>query len=218
MGNRAVIAIKENKNQSIDSCIGIYLHWNGGRDSVEGFLLATKKVMESRGEDSLYATGRLIQVIGQGMGGNMSFGVGLCSTLDTDNGDNGTFVVNPATLEITEQLYSTYTQAEYDVNEFANETLKELANGNESYKPLIENLEPSNDDDKLSPVEKIQLTIDLIQNNKVYKQILSDSHGGVMYLNSPSDYETVELNELMSVISTDQMDGIMKGVYHFINN
>ena len=35
MGNRAVITTKENFE---NNGIGIYLHWNGGRDSVEGFL------------------------------------------------------------------------------------------------------------------------------------------------------------------------------------
>ena len=33
MGNRAVITTRKDLKD-----IGIYLHWNGGRDSVEGFL------------------------------------------------------------------------------------------------------------------------------------------------------------------------------------
>ena len=35
MGNRAVITTKENFE---NNGVGIYLHWNGGRDSVEAFL------------------------------------------------------------------------------------------------------------------------------------------------------------------------------------
>lgn len=35
MGNRAVITTLQNYN---NNGIGVYLHWNGGRDSVEGFL------------------------------------------------------------------------------------------------------------------------------------------------------------------------------------
>ena len=35
MGNRAVITTKENMD---NNGIGIYLHWNGGRDSVRAFL------------------------------------------------------------------------------------------------------------------------------------------------------------------------------------
>ena len=37
MGNRAVITTPDKK-------IGVYLHWNGGRDSVEGFLQTCKKI------------------------------------------------------------------------------------------------------------------------------------------------------------------------------
>jgi len=39
MGNRAVVCFDEYN----DDAIGIYLHWNGGRDSVEAFLMAAKK-------------------------------------------------------------------------------------------------------------------------------------------------------------------------------
>ena len=35
MGNRAVITTKENM---YNNGVAIYLHWNGGRDSVEAFL------------------------------------------------------------------------------------------------------------------------------------------------------------------------------------
>ena len=41
MGNRAVIAFEQNGKQDKNS-VGIYLHWNGGRDSVEGFLQTAK--------------------------------------------------------------------------------------------------------------------------------------------------------------------------------
>ena len=44
MGNRAVIAfVADDGTQDKDLCLGIYLHWNGGRDSVEGFLEYAKK-------------------------------------------------------------------------------------------------------------------------------------------------------------------------------
>ena len=74
--------------------IGIYLHWNGGRESVEGFLAAAKALgMRSPAEDSSYAMARLVQIIGNYFGGSTSIGIGLCSELDTDNGDNGTYVI-----------------------------------------------------------------------------------------------------------------------------
>jgi len=82
MGNRAVI--------TLDKRIGIYLHWNGGRDSVEAFL----KYCELKGHrtDS-YGLARLAQVIGNFFGGTTSIGVGKCDNLDMDNYDNGTYVV-----------------------------------------------------------------------------------------------------------------------------
>lgn len=94
MGNRAVIALGRNAS------VGIYLHWNGGHESVKAFLDATRTLTASRGPDAQYRSARLIQVIGNFLGGSMSLGIGPMSTLDTDNGDNGTYIINPATLEI----------------------------------------------------------------------------------------------------------------------
>jgi hypothetical protein len=61
MGNRAVITTKENYE---NNGIGIYLHWNGGRDSVNAFLAYCKlKRYRSPNEDN-YGFARLCQVIG----------------------------------------------------------------------------------------------------------------------------------------------------------
>ena len=84
MGNRAVIELEGNPG------IGIYLHWNGGRASVEAFLKAAKD-LQIRADD--YGTARLAQIIGNWFGGTCSIGVGKLSRLDTDNGDNGTYKV-----------------------------------------------------------------------------------------------------------------------------
>lgn len=83
MGNRAVI---EFKNQGI----GIYLHWNGGRPKVEAFLQAASD-LGIRSDD--YGPARLCQIIGNFMGGGLSLGIGILDRLDTNNGDNGTYVV-----------------------------------------------------------------------------------------------------------------------------
>jgi len=116
MGNRAVICFDEYN----DEAIGIYLHWNGGRDSVESFLEATRRVMGDRLGDEQYNRARLMQVIGTAIPGNLSFGLAQCKNLDTDNYDNGTYVVDSATMTITQRLfYSGPEQNEYDVNEFA---------------------------------------------------------------------------------------------------
>ena len=90
MGNRAVIAIKQ-KNIEIANTPCIYLHWNGGRDSVEGFLETHHKLGMRGAEDATYALARLTQIIGNALGGELSVGVGIYSQLDTDNYDNGVY-------------------------------------------------------------------------------------------------------------------------------
>ena len=92
MGNRAVIAFQEERLTMIASdTVGIYLHWNGGPESVEAFLTAAKE-LGVRPDD--YGIARLCQIIGNWFGGTLSIGIGTCRTMDTDNGDNGTYVVD----------------------------------------------------------------------------------------------------------------------------
>ena len=111
MGNRAVIAF-ENKPDAV----GIYLHWGGGRDSVERFLEAGKGVC--RLGDPPYAMARLVQLIGQFFGGNCSVGVDVISKLDCDNGDNGLYIVDSWSFKIIDRLYVPGSeQQEYDVAE-----------------------------------------------------------------------------------------------------
>ena len=86
MGNRAVIATREKK-------IGVYLHWNGGRDSVEGFLTYCKLKGYRCPEKDNYGWARLCQVIGNFFGGECSVGIDLYDRLDTDNGDNGVYII-----------------------------------------------------------------------------------------------------------------------------
>ena len=91
MGNRAVITTRQNFE---NNGIGIYVHWNGGRDSVEAFL----KYCEMRGfRDPLtdnYGWARLTQVIANFMGGDgLSVGVDTVDHLDCDNWDNGVYII-----------------------------------------------------------------------------------------------------------------------------
>ena len=64
MGNRAIITTKDKK-------IGVYLHWNGGLDSVNAFL----KYCELKGyrspDSSNYGFARLCQVIGNYFGSSL---------------------------------------------------------------------------------------------------------------------------------------------------
>ena len=86
MGNRAVITTEEKK-------IGVYLHWNGGRDSVEAFLKVCKDKGHRCPEDDSYGWARLCQVIANYFGGTNSVGINLYSRLDTDNWDNGVYII-----------------------------------------------------------------------------------------------------------------------------
>jgi hypothetical protein len=99
MGNRAVIAFGTEPDAT-----GIYLHWNGGRDSVQAFLDAAKQ-LGVRENDGEYQPARLCQIIGNFMSGSsLSLGVGALKTLDCNNGDNGTYVVN-GEFKIVERRY-----------------------------------------------------------------------------------------------------------------
>ena len=92
MGNRAVIAFQREELTFLASdTVGIYLHWNGGPDSVEAFLTAAKE-LGVRPDD--YGIARLCQILGNWFGGTLGIGIGTCRTMDTDNGDNGTYVVD----------------------------------------------------------------------------------------------------------------------------
>ena len=92
MGNKAVITTKENFE---NDGIGIYVHWNGGRDSVEAFLAYCKeKGYRGLTEDPAYGFARLAQVIGNFFGGCYSVGINVVSNLDCDNGDNGVYLVD----------------------------------------------------------------------------------------------------------------------------
>ena len=71
MGNRALISFKE-ENQDKKLAPSIYLHWQGGRDSVEAFLAASQ-TLGIRGNDATYCIGRMTQVIGNALGGTRSW-------------------------------------------------------------------------------------------------------------------------------------------------
>jgi len=64
-------------------------------------------------------------------------------------------------------------------------------------------------------------TIQLIKNHPVYKQILTDSFGGVMYNVANQDkYDTLEILALwnsLSQVTHESADGIIKGAMNFIS-
>lgn len=93
MGNRAVICASNYIEPKNSTELGVYLHWNGGRDSVEAFLKYCKLKGYRPPETDNYGWARLCQVIGNFFGGSTSIGIDKCCNLDCDNGDNGTYII-----------------------------------------------------------------------------------------------------------------------------
>ena len=111
MGNRAVITTKKNFE---NNGVGIYLHWNGGYDSVSAFL----KYCELKGYRSpdrdCYGWARLCQVIGNFFGGTTFIGIDTVDKLDCDNYDNGVYIIED--WKIVDRKYFKGTeQMEYDL-------------------------------------------------------------------------------------------------------
>lgn len=93
MGNRAVIVWQDGEGKYNEDSIGVYLHWNGGRDSVEAFLAYCEMCGFFSPSECDYGIARLAQVVGNFFGGTgLSIGIGPIRTLDVDNGDNGLYV------------------------------------------------------------------------------------------------------------------------------
>lgn len=87
MGNRAIITTEERK-------LCIYLHWNGGLDSVQAFLKYCQ-IMGFRSPDKdSYGWARLCQVIGNYFGPDgLSVGIGLYEEYGKDWLDNGVYII-----------------------------------------------------------------------------------------------------------------------------
>lgn len=104
MDNRAVITTPEKD-------LALYLHWNGGRDTVEPLL----KYCELQGfrppSSDSYGWARLAQVVGNFFGGSLSVGIDRFSKLG-DQGDNGVYVIDG--WKIVERIENSYDE-DYNV-------------------------------------------------------------------------------------------------------
>lgn len=93
MGNRAVLTASTDPNLRDSNDIGVYLHWNGGRDSVEGFLAYCKMRGFRAPDDDTYGWARFCQIVANYFGGDgLSLGVGRLCELDCE-GDNGVYII-----------------------------------------------------------------------------------------------------------------------------
>ncbi len=119
MGNRAVITIGKVDTEgrllttmgSIREKIGIYLHWNGGRDSVEAFLAYCDAKGYPSPDTDCYGWARMCQVIGNFFGGTGSLGLDKCCRLDCDNYDNGVYLIKD--WKIVGRLYHEGREQQY---------------------------------------------------------------------------------------------------------
>ena len=90
MGDRAVITTEQNFKKN---GVGIYLHWYGEPYYVRGFLEYAKLKGYRPPDIDSYGFARLCQIIGNYIGGGLSLGIDRLRELDTNNGDNGVYII-----------------------------------------------------------------------------------------------------------------------------
>lgn len=123
MGNRAVITTSKWEDVKNSDDIGVYLHWNGGRDSVEAFLKYCELAGYVSPENDNYGWARLCQVIGNFFGGRMSVGIDICRRLDCENGDNGVYVIKDWKI-VGRRYFDDTEQNVYPLKDMLNEINK----------------------------------------------------------------------------------------------
>lgn len=104
MGNSAIV-------KQAGKSLGVYLHWNGGRDSVEAFLKYCE-IKGYQGFDTDYGFARFVQVVSNFFGGSNSIGIeSNVKVWDYKGLDNGIYEVRDHAIcgrfpiDITEQGY-----------------------------------------------------------------------------------------------------------------
>lgn len=79
MGNRATLLFVSGEEAGLDKAephpIGVYLHWNGGLESVQAFLDYAKDQGCRSGDDWDYGIARLTQIVGNFFCGTLSLGL-----------------------------------------------------------------------------------------------------------------------------------------------
>lgn len=111
MGNRAIVKPK-------DKNIGVYLHWNGGIDSVTAFLKYCE-LRRFRAFDDDYGIARFCQVVGNFFGGSLSMGIETDideSKVDDMWLDNGIWIVEG--WNIVDHVGNYEPSEGYDLDDF----------------------------------------------------------------------------------------------------
>lgn len=114
MGNRAVITASKATDVATSTDIGVYLHWNGGRDSVEAFLIYCKLHGFRSPSSDNYGWAYLVGVITNFFGDGLSVGVDRCCDLDCDNYDNGVYIIEGWEI-VGRQYFDGSEQTGYDL-------------------------------------------------------------------------------------------------------
>lgn len=119
MGNRAVITTNKNLKET-----GIYIHWNGGRDSVEAFLAYCDLKGFRKPENDNYGWACLTRVISNFFASSiedgLSIGVDNCKCLDCDNWDNGVYIIKNWRI-VDRMFYTGKEQQGYDFMDMLHE-------------------------------------------------------------------------------------------------
>lgn len=137
MGNRAVITTSTSRKG-----FGIYLHWNGGIESVLAFLDAAKERTYRDPEyDPTYSMARLCGLIHEffGVDSESSLGIGLLQELDCDNHDNGVYVIGKDW-----QIIDRWGEGSIPVDPLDYEKIRKC---NKSYKKITEHLRLNKSED-----------------------------------------------------------------------
>ncbi len=108
MGNRAVIATSTDPKST-----GIYLHWNGGVESVLAFLAAAKQLGFRDPVSNNYGVAYIQALICVFFKEGMSTGIGPIAKLDCDNGDNGMYILGDD-FTIKDRIYSYDSTKSYE--------------------------------------------------------------------------------------------------------
>lgn len=119
MGNRAIIINKKDMlaGEKVNPHqIGVYLHWNGGFDSVSAFLKYCSLKGYRAPSSDCYGWARLCQVIGNFFGGGLSLGINTLKHFPSgEHCDNGIYIIDG--WEIVGRLYNGIEQRGYYVLE-----------------------------------------------------------------------------------------------------
>lgn len=128
MGNRAIVVFEDQWDKSKVMPFGVYLHWNGGPESVLAFLKVLNERMNGRGIDMSYAAARFIEIVGRYFGGNTSLGLINLDSSDIrklemkndvnnlDPGDGGIYIIGWKKAYIIKNRYRSKWFSQTEIN------------------------------------------------------------------------------------------------------